>query len=47
MEKKKKPSEIRFEKEAKALQRNLEKRRRQQQGREDQWTRLKLRAADS
>ena len=28
MEKKKKPSEIRFEKEAKALQRNLEKRNR-------------------
>ena len=34
MEKKKKPSVIRFEKEAKALQRNLEKRRRQQQERE-------------
>lgn len=55
MEKKKKPSEIRFEKEAKALQRNLEKtsaaatgtRKTEKQGREDQWTRLKLRAADS
>lgn len=34
MEKKKKPSEIRFEKEAKALQKNLEKRRKQQQERE-------------
>ena len=34
MGKKKKPSEIRFEKEAKALQRNLEKRRQQQQERE-------------
>ena len=34
MEKKKKPSEIRYEKEAKALQRNLEKRRQQQQERE-------------
>lgn len=34
MEKKKKPSEIRFEKEAKALQKNLEKRKQQQLERE-------------
>ena len=65
MEKKKKPSEIRFEKEAKALlidqgykvsdevdyelSDKYEKgpRKTEKQGREDQWTRLRLRAADS
>lgn len=35
MEQKKKPNEIRFEKEAKALQKNLEKRKKQQQEREN------------
>ncbi len=35
MNQKKKPNEIRFEKEAKALQKNLEKRKKQQQEREN------------
>lgn len=34
MQKKQKPEEIRFEKEAKALQKNLEKRKKQQKDRE-------------
>lgn len=34
MEQKKRPNEIRFEKEAKALQKNLEKRKKQQTERE-------------
>ena len=35
MNQKKKPNEIRFEKEAQALQKNLEKRKKQQQEREN------------
>lgn len=35
MNQKKKPNEIRFEKEAKALQKNLEKRKKQQKEREN------------
>lgn len=43
MEQKKRPNEIRFEKEAKALQKNLEKRKKQQTERE----KLKMKEAQT